>query len=135
MNMSRFLKIFRRRSVTEMLDNFAEQIDQAAEEERTLTQRLERIRNQKPPDSAGLDIPTKRSINLMILAFAQQLYIYFADDDLAEAVRESREKSVGPRIVPLRLNGALCCLCSRCNLSCSANLISFRSQRSARLRN
>jgi len=95
MSMSGFLKIFRRRSVTEMLDNLAEQIDLAAEEERNLVLKLERIRSQKPPDSAGLDIPTKRSINLMILAFAQQLYIHFADDNLAEAVRESREKSVG----------------------------------------
>ena len=95
MNMSGFLKIFRRRSVTAMLDDLARQTDQLRDDESELKAALEEIRDQKPPDNAGLDIPTKRSINLMILSFAQQLYVQFADDDLVVLVRESREKSVG----------------------------------------
>lgn len=95
MNMSGFLKIFRRRSVTAMLDDLARQTDQLRQDETELVESLEPIRNQKPPDNAGLDIPTKRSINLMILAFAQQLYVQFTDDDLVVLIRESREKSVG----------------------------------------
>lgn len=95
MNMSGFLKIFRRRTVTSILDDLAEQIDVVREEEHTLAHELEEIRNRKPPDAAGLDIPTKRSINLMILSFAQQLYLHFADDGLATIARESMEKSVG----------------------------------------
>lgn len=94
-NMSGFLKIFRRRSVTAMLDDLARQTDQLRQDETELVDALEAIRNQKPPDNAGLDIPTKRSINLMILAFAQQLYVQFTDDDLVVLIRESREKSVG----------------------------------------
>jgi hypothetical protein len=95
MNMSGFLKIFRRRSVTAMLDDLAQKTDQLRQKESELAVTLEEIRNRKPPDNAGLDIPTKRSINLMILSFAQQLYLQFADDDLVVLVRESREKSVG----------------------------------------
>jgi hypothetical protein len=95
MNMSGFLKIFRRRSVTAILDSLAEQLDLVRQDEFDLTQDLEKIRDRKPPDNEGLDIISKRSINLMILSFAQQLYALFADNDLAELVKESREKSVG----------------------------------------
>ena len=95
MNMSGFLRFFRRRSVTAMLDDLAEKTDQIRQEETELNSALEEIRDRRPPDNAGLDIPTKRSINLMIISFAQQLYFHFADDELAIQVRESREKSVG----------------------------------------
>lgn len=95
MNMSGFLRFFRRRSVTAMLDKLADRTDQIREEESELTSVVAEIRDRQPPDNAGLDIATKRSINLMILAFAQQLYFQFADDELALQVRESREKSVG----------------------------------------
>ena len=95
MNMSGFLRFFRRRSVTAMLDDLAEKTDQIRQEESELNSELEEIRERRPPDNTGLDIPTKRSINLMIISFAQQLYCQFADDELARQVRESREKSVG----------------------------------------
>jgi hypothetical protein len=95
MNMSGFLKIFRRRSVTAILDNLAEQLDLVRQDELDLTQSFEKIRDRKPPGNEGLDIISKRSINLMILSFAQQLYVLFDDDSLAELVRESRVKSVG----------------------------------------
>ena len=95
MNMSGFLKVFRRRSVTSILDNLAEQIDIIRLDETDFAEQLEEVRNRRPPDAAGLDIPTKRSINLMILAYAQQLFLHFADDDLAAMAKESSEKSVG----------------------------------------
>ena len=94
-NMSGFLKIFRQRAVTANLDKLAEELDLVRQDEFDLTQSLEKIRGRKPPDSEGLDINSKRSINLMILSFAQQLYALFADDDLADLVRECRQKSVG----------------------------------------
>lgn len=95
MSMSGFLKVFRRRSVTAILDDLAEQIELAREEEEALVASLQDIKNLKPPDNEGLDIPTKRSINLMILAYAQQLILHFADDDLAQLATEADEKSVG----------------------------------------
>ena len=55
-----------------------------------LHERLEEIMNARPPDHQGLDIPAKRSINLMILAYAQQVFVHFDKDGLAE-----RKKSAG----------------------------------------
>ena len=95
MNMSSFLRFFRRRSVTAMLDDLAQKTDQLRQEECDLNAAVEEIRDRAPPDNAGLDIPTKRSINLMIISFAQQLYVHFLDDNLVALIRESREKSVG----------------------------------------
>lgn len=95
MSMSGFLKIFRRRSVTAMLDKLAMQIDDGRQDEQNLLQRLDEIKNSKPPENQGLDLATKRSINFMILSFAQQLLLHFADDDLAALSKEASEKSVG----------------------------------------
>jgi chromosome segregation ATPase len=94
-SMSGFLKIFKRRSVNASLNSFAERIAVTQEEEESLLLGIEEIQNRTPPDTEGLDISTKRSINLMIVAFAQQLYLTFADDDLAAMAKESSEKSVG----------------------------------------
>lgn len=95
MSMSGFLKIFRRRSVTAILDNLAEQIETSRLEQDSLAATLTEIKDRNPPDAAGLDISTKRSINLMILSFAQQLFLHFADDDLAALAKEANDKSVG----------------------------------------
>ncbi len=94
-SMSGFLKIFRRRSVTVMLSDVAEQIAVAQQEEENLLQQAEEIQNHKLPDNEGLDIPTKRSINLMIIAFAQELFLTFSNEDLAAMAKEASEKSVG----------------------------------------
>jgi hypothetical protein len=45
--------------------------------------------------SEGLDTLSKRSINLMIVAYAQQLFLQFADSDFATLVKEASDKSVG----------------------------------------
>ena len=95
MSMSGFLKIFRRRSVTAMLDSLADQVDTAQAEEEELLHQIEEVQNRNPPDNEGLDIPTKRSINLMIIAFAQQLFLLFGDNDMAKMAKEASEKSVG----------------------------------------
>ena len=92
---SGFLKIFRRRSLTAMLENFSSQIRAANEREQSLLQKLEEIRNRVPPENQGLDVAAKRAINFMILSFAQQLLLLFADDDLAAMAKEASEKSVG----------------------------------------
>jgi hypothetical protein len=94
-SMSGFLKIFRRRSVTATLEKFANQIDAANEREQSLMARLDEVRNRVPPENQGLDVASKRSINFMILSFAQQLLLLFADDELAAMAKEASEKSVG----------------------------------------
>ncbi|NOR67627.1 MAG: hypothetical protein GQ528_09770 [Woeseiaceae bacterium] len=94
-SMSGFLKIFRRRSVTAILSDLDERIAVAQQEEENLLRQVEEIQNRKPPDNEGLDIPTKRSINLMIIAFAQNLFLAFSDAALAAMAKEANDKGVG----------------------------------------
>jgi len=93
--MSGFLKIFRRRSVTAILDNLAETIESAQLQEEELLLHYDEIQNRVPPDTEGLDIATKRLINFTILAFAQQLFLHFDEDGIAGMAKEAAEKSVG----------------------------------------
>ena len=56
---------------------------------------LAAIQGRNEPDTQGLDIASKRSINFMILSFAQQIYLHFTEDDLAGMAKEAGDKSVG----------------------------------------
>ena len=93
--MSGFMKLFRGRSLTASLDKLASEIDAAQFEERSLLQRYDEVQNRQPPDTQGLDVATKRIINFMILAFAQQLFLHFHDDELARLAKDAGDKSVG----------------------------------------
>jgi len=94
-SMNGFLRLFRGRSVMRLIDSIADQIELANHNERVIQDRLSEIKNRQPPDHQGLDVTAKRSINLMILSFAQQLYLHFDDAGIADLVREATQKSVG----------------------------------------
>jgi hypothetical protein len=94
-SMSGMARWFRGRSVMKLVDSLAVSLEAAVQEEKGLRERLKEIKTRQPPDHQGLDIAAKRSINLMILAFAQQLYIHFADAGIAALMKEATEKSVG----------------------------------------
>ena len=93
--MGGFVKLFRGRSLTRSLDKLASEIDAAQIAERSLLEHYDDVQNRQPPDTQGLDIPTKRLINCMILAFAQQLFLHFHDDELAQLAKDAGDKSVG----------------------------------------
>jgi len=93
--MNGVVKMFRRRSLGSEIDDLATRIAAGQTQERELLQSLESLQSLVPPDHQGLDIAAKRSINFMILAFAQQLYLHFYEDDLAALAKEASEKSVG----------------------------------------
>lgn len=95
LEMSGFLKVFRRRSVSNLLDRLGEEVNEVQQQEQALIQKLEELKHRKPPDNQGLNVGSKRSINLMILSFAQQLLLLFRDDQLASMAKEASEKSVG----------------------------------------
>jgi hypothetical protein len=95
LGMGGLLKIFRRRSVTALLDRLGGQIREAREGEAALLERLEAVAAERPPENQGLDLPAKRAINLMILSFAQQLFLAFEDPGLAALAKEACDKSVG----------------------------------------
>jgi predicted nucleic acid-binding Zn-ribbon protein len=95
LSMSGLLRFFRRRSVTAALDSLAEQIEAARLGEAQIVASIDEVNARTPPENQGLDVASKRSINLMILAFAQQLYLHFADDKLSALAKEASDKSVG----------------------------------------
>lgn len=92
--MSGFVKLFRGRSVTASLDQLAANIHAAQENERSLLLELDDIQTRQPPDTQGLDIATKRSINYMILAYAQKLFLLLREQGIADLSKEAGDKSV-----------------------------------------
>ena len=88
-------KVFRGRSQNESIEAVEAAIGAAAEQEQVLLRELEEIQNREPPSHQGLDVGAKRSINCMILSFAQQLYLDYSEDNLAGLAKEASDKSVG----------------------------------------
>ncbi len=103
--MSGFMKLFRGRSLTSSLDRIAATIDTAQRNERMLFGELAEIQDREPPSTQGLDVATKRMINFMILAFAQQQFLALRENDMASLAKESGEKSVGA----INYGGKQCC--------------------------
>jgi len=93
--MGGFARLFKGRSLSSQIDDIEARIEAGHSEERELLKELEDVDKLAPPDQQGLAIAAKRSINFMILAFAQQLYLHFEEDGLAVLAKEASEKSVG----------------------------------------
>jgi len=93
--MNSIVKMFRKKSLEADIEQIVARAELVQTQENELLRVLQEIRNLDPPDPEGLDIASKRTINFMILAFAQQLYLHFEDHGLATMARESTEKSVG----------------------------------------
>jgi len=94
-SMSGFSRLFKARTASDELADLTAQVDAARHAEQEILKKVEAIEKAEPPDPPGLSITEKRSINFMIVAFAQQLYLQFKDRNLVALVRESNEKSVG----------------------------------------
>ena len=60
-----------------------------------MLEQLEENLNRQPPDTQGLDLATKRTINFMIIAYAQQQYLLLQKDDMADMAKQAGDKSVG----------------------------------------
>ena len=88
-------KMFRKRSLDEKLTEIEQQISAAQAAEQEMLGELATIEGRDAPNAKGLDVASKRSINFMILSFAQQLYLHFIEDDLAGMSKEAGDKSVG----------------------------------------
>lgn len=95
MSMNGFLRIFRGRSIAATIDELSEYIETTRREEENLLRQYDEIQKRQPPETRGLDIQTKRLINYMILAFAQQIYLHYSDNDLVTLAKEAGAKSLG----------------------------------------
>ena len=93
--MGGFMRFLRKRSIAKTLTDISTSLADAEAREQTLLAELDEIQSRQAPDTEGLDIASKRSINFMILAFAQQLYLHFSEDNLAGLAKEAGDKSVG----------------------------------------
>ena len=94
-SMNGLSKLLRGRQSSAVIDELEAQVAVARERDAELLGAVEVIRKREPPPVPGLDIKAKRSINFMILAFAQDLLLRFSDANFAAMVRESSEKSAG----------------------------------------
>lgn len=88
-------KLLRGRRSSAVIDELERRLGGAREREAELLNEVKSIRESKPPPAPGLDVKSKRSINFMILAFAQDILLRFEDANFAAMVREASEKSAG----------------------------------------
>lgn len=95
MSMNGIMRFFRGRSVAAAQNGLVAEIEAAQHDEEQLLLQYDEVRERQPPDNMGLGLATKRLINFTILAFAQQLFLHFSDDELASLAKDSSEKSVG----------------------------------------
>lgn len=94
-DMGIFAKLFKGHALKANIRQSAQQLEVARAEEKAMLADLNAIGERAEPENQGLDTASKRSINLMILAFAQELYLNFEDNDFAKLVKEASEKSAG----------------------------------------
>jgi hypothetical protein len=80
---------FRRRRVTAEINVYRQ-------DRRALRARMEQISDeirlrmsQDLPEYEGLNVAAKRSINLTVIAYAQELFLHFGDRDVANSAREA----------------------------------------------
>lgn len=88
-------RIFKARAIKAALRESEKALEIARAEEEAMLSDLATIEKRTEPERQGLDVPSKRSINLMIIAFAQELFLNFDDKEFAKLVKEANEKSAG----------------------------------------
>jgi hypothetical protein len=88
-------KLVHGNSTNKEIDSLGDRLEEARQRKTELLQTLQALKEMDPPDNCGLDTATKRSINIQILAFAQQLYLQYSLDNLLQLAKEATERSVG----------------------------------------
>jgi hypothetical protein len=88
-------KLMRGKDQASRIESIESSLTAAQARETELLEELERVDGEEAPPHQGLDTGAKRSINLMILSFAQQLYLDYYEDGLAALAKEASDKSVG----------------------------------------
>jgi hypothetical protein len=60
-----------------------------------LTEEIQARSSAEPPQFGGLDVETRRIINLSVIAYAQEFYLHFADHEIAAKAHEASVRQVG----------------------------------------
>ena len=88
-------KMLRGKTQSQSVDEIESSIVRAQAREGELMVELQHLETLEPPPHEGLDVTAKRSINFMILAYAQQLFLLYSEDNLATMAKEAGDRSVG----------------------------------------
>ena len=88
-------RVIKGKALSQAIENIEQSISEAHAREAELMRELEAIESAEPPPNPGLDIAAKRSINFMVLSYAQQLYLQYFEDNIVGLAKEAAEKSVG----------------------------------------
>ena len=95
MTMNGLMRMLKGKELRQDIEGIEAQVLASQNTEQELLQKLKALQELNPPEHQGLDTATKRSINFMILSYAQQLYLAFLEDNLGAMAKEASEKSVG----------------------------------------
>lgn len=88
-------RMMKGRALAEAIEGIERSLSEAQSKESDLLRKLEQVESAEPPPNPGLDAAGKRSINFMILSYAQQLYLHYLEDNLVKLAQEAGQKSVG----------------------------------------
>ena len=88
-------RILARKAGTGDVETLQDEVRSLQDDEHRLLAEIAAGEGDATPDPEGLSVDDKRSINFMILAYAQELYLEYADDDLSKLARDAHQKSVG----------------------------------------
>ncbi|HUG99847.1 MAG TPA: hypothetical protein VMQ83_11860 [Gammaproteobacteria bacterium] len=90
----RFWEFTRRRKLNELLQQRRVELEASRLRLAELQDRRAAVSAEPWPEFTGLDIATKREINIMIIAGAQELYLHFSTDELARKARDANVNAI-----------------------------------------
>ncbi|MGI9308203.1 MAG: hypothetical protein ACR2P6_03005 [Gammaproteobacteria bacterium] len=86
---SGFWQFFKRRKLSQLAEELQEQSDILEGQLNELLRCREQTAEQPLPEFPGLSIGGKRTINLTVIALAQQIYLHFEDRNISKLAREA----------------------------------------------
>ena len=95
MLMNGIVRFFKRRSMNKQVSAANEAIAELQIKIQERQAGIEEIQKREPPENVGLTLMEKRTINHMIIAYGQELFAQFCDDELVSLIKEASDKSAG----------------------------------------
>jgi hypothetical protein len=86
--------LFRRRKITAAINSRRAELSDAKARSAELAESIKARSSVEPPEYSGLAKSAKRSVNLIVIAYAQELYLHLMDRDIAEQAREAEIRQV-----------------------------------------
>jgi len=84
-----FWNFFRRRALSERIEDFAAAHGAVKKQIQQLVDKTYEESESRPPEFPGLSVKGRRAINIRLIALAQELYLWFREDKLADMAREA----------------------------------------------